>query len=379
MALTRNQEAGVALSLVSGIGPVKGLALLTEFNKSVNIFSDGFINPNGISGINENILKNIHEIEKTDIYKRELEVIDKEKISVIDYFDDRYPEELKNVYDPPFVLFCKGNVDLLKTVSIAVVGLRKCSLYGLKTAEKLSYDLADAGITVVSGMAKGIDLASHRGSLTSGGNTIAVMGSGFSRIYPDEARATYQKMINSSNGLVISEYTYFTNPLKSNFPRRNRIISGLSCGVLVVEATRKSGAMITVDYALNEGKEVFAVPGRIDCITSSGTNFLLQTGAKLVINANDILDEINKPFSKDICNEEKKSRREIALTSQEESIVSVLSEKDFLHINDIALFSSMDIGNLSKILLRLELAKYITSMPGKYYCLTSVSKKKTVC
>jgi len=168
-------------------------------------------------------------------------------------------------------------------------------------------------------------------------------------------------------------------PLKSNFPRRNRIISGLSFGVLVIEATRKSGAMITVDYALNEGKDVFAVPGRIDSITSSGTNFLLQTGAKLVINASDIFDEIKKPFPKKICNDEKDEKSEIDLTRQEKSIIEVLSEKDFLHINDIALFSGIDIGNLSKILLRLELAKYIASRPGRYYCLINKAKKKIFC
>jgi DNA processing protein len=213
------------------------------------------------------------------------------KIRIIHLRDEKYPEALKNIYSPPRELFYKG--DLLKEDSncVAIVGSRKCSLYGLQMAEKIAFELASRGITVVSGMAKGVDQAAHRGALKAKGRTIAVMGSGFNHIYPSGSEALAQEILES--GAVITEYTADTRPLRMNFPKRNRIISGLSKGVVVVEAAEKSGSLITVDFALNQGRDVFAVPGRVDSPVSRGTNLLIQNGAKAVMNVDDILNELD--------------------------------------------------------------------------------------
>lgn len=214
----------------------------------------------------------------------------KEDIKTVRIDSGYYPERLKAIYDPPDVLYYRGELLEEDSKAIAIVGSRKCSAYGVKMAESLARGLAERGITVVSGMARGIDTASHKGALEAGGRTIAVMGSGFGRIYPPEAGSLLEEI--ASSGCVITEYPIETPPLRWNFPKRNRIISGLSLGVVVVEAARKSGALITANFALDEGREVFAVPGRADLNTSSGTNALIQAGAKLVTTASDILDEL---------------------------------------------------------------------------------------
>jgi len=213
------------------------------------------------------------------------------EIKALHLEDEKYPEALKNIYSPPRELFYKG--DLLKEDSnaVAIVGSRKCSLYGMQVAEKIAFELATRGITVVSGMAKGIDQAAHRGALKAKGRTIAVMGSGFNHIYPAGSEKLAQEIAES--GAVITEYSANTKPLRMNFPKRNRIISGLSNGIVVVEAAEKSGSLITVDFALDQGKDVFAVPGRIDSAVSRGTNLLIQNGAKMVVNIDDILSELN--------------------------------------------------------------------------------------
>lgn len=216
---------------------------------------------------------------------------DKGEIAEVRLGDDSYPERLSQIYDPPSVLYYKGSFFAEDLNAVAIVGSRKCSSYGLKMAAEIARGLASRGITVVSGLARGIDIQAHKAAIASGGRTIAVMGSGFAHIYPPEAKSLVGDII--SCGAVITEYDYGVKPLKWNFPKRNRIISGMSIGVVVVEAEEKSGALITADFALEENREVFAVPGRADLDTSKGTNALIQSGAKLVTRAEDVLDEIN--------------------------------------------------------------------------------------
>lgn len=217
--------------------------------------------------------------------------IKEEEVAVISTSDESYPERLKSIYDPPEVLYLRGTIKNEDFNAVAIVGARKCSSYGLKMAAKIATGLASKGVTVVSGMARGVDICAHTAAIEAGGRTIAVMGSGFGHIYPPEAESLIHRIIAS--GAIMTEYPYSMSPLRWNFPKRNRIISGMSMGVVVVEAAAKSGALITADFALDENREVFAVPGRADFNTSKGTNALIQAGAKLITCADDVLEELN--------------------------------------------------------------------------------------
>lgn len=200
-----------------------------------------------------------------------------------------YPERLRNIDSPPKRLYCLGNLELLNyEKNIAIIGSRNCSVYGERVAKDFSFNLAKNNICIISGLAKGIDSFSHIGALTASGKTIAVLGSGLDKIYPIENKELFQDIIKN-NGLVITEYPLGTEPLKQNFPARNRIISGLSDSVLVVEARKNSGTNITVDFALEQGKDVFVIPGNIYSKTSDGTNYLITEGAIPVLNYKDIL------------------------------------------------------------------------------------------
>ena len=214
------------------------------------------------------------------------------QIKEINFSSDKYPKQLREIYNPPKRIYAIGNIEILNKVGIAIVGSRKATEYGKKVAFRLSKDLSERDIVIISGLAKGIDSHAHIGSLNvQNGKTIAVLGSGIKVIYPKE-NIELARQILRKGGCIISEYPPDDTPNKSNFPERNRIISGLSKGVVIVEASEKSGALITVDFALEQGREVFAVPGNIYSTTSVGTNKLIQQGAKLVMAVEDILSEI---------------------------------------------------------------------------------------
>lgn len=239
--------------------------------------------------------KNIEEMrQKKDInlLKRYQNYIKNNNIYMLNIVDNEYPEKLRNIYDPPITLFLKGNKELInKTKNIAVIGCRNATAYGLKISEEIAYKLALNDVIVVSGMAKGIDGMAHRGALKSlCASTIAVLGSGVDYPYPTENIEIYKEILKN-NGLIISEYIVGTRPKAQNFPKRNRIISALSDGVLVVEAKKKSGTMITVDFALEQGKNVYIIPGNINSVNSEGTNELIKQGAKLVNKVEDILED----------------------------------------------------------------------------------------
>ena len=214
------------------------------------------------------------------------------QIKEINFSSDKYPKQLREIYNPPKRIYAIGNIEILNKVGIAIVGSRKATEYGKKVAFRLSKDLSERDIVIISGLAKGIDSYAHIGSLNvQNGKTIAVLGSGIKVIYPKE-NIELARQIVRKGGCIISEYPPDDTPNKSNFPERNRIISGLSKGVVIVEASEKSGALITADFALEQGREVFAVPGNIYSTTSVGTNKLIQQGAKLVMCVEDILSEI---------------------------------------------------------------------------------------
>lgn len=212
------------------------------------------------------------------------------KIEIITRYDKDYPEKLKQIYDPPQILYLQGNREILNQNSIAIVGARICSNYGKTITEKFAYELAKKNIVIISGLARGIDSYAHKGTLQAKGKTIGVLGCGLDRTYPVENQNLATEIL-LNKGAIISEYVIGTKPMAINFPRRNRIISGLSDGVLVVEAKQRSGSFITVDFALEQGKEVYAVPGNINSITSEGTNELIKQGAKIVTKVQDITED----------------------------------------------------------------------------------------
>lgn len=222
-----------------------------------------------------------------------IEKMDKMNIKVITYKDDEYPDKLKQIYDFPICLYCKGNLEILNTINrnkIAIIGCREYSEYGKIVSEKFAYELAKLGFVIISGAARGIDSFSHKATLKTNVGTIAVVGNGLNYIYPPENKELEEKILEN-NGLIISEYDIGTRPSKYTFPARNRIISALSDGVLVIEARKNSGSQITVDFALDQGKNVYAVPGDITRINTEGTNELIKQGAKIVTCIDDILED----------------------------------------------------------------------------------------
>ncbi|MBI4974612.1 MAG: DNA-protecting protein DprA [Candidatus Omnitrophica bacterium] len=289
--------------------------------------------------------------------------------------DKEYPKNLRNIYDPPKQLYVNGTLLEQDEMAVALVGSRRATQYGLETCEKLAYELAVRGVTVVSGMARGIDSAAHRGALRAKSRTIAVLGSGHNNIYPPENEKLYHEI--AGNGAVVTEFENDMQPLSENFPQRNRIISGLSLGVVVVEAARNSGALITANFALEQGREVFAVPGKISSTTSSGTNELIKDGARLIQSADDIMEELAitevKPVSGDAKGErdEKIARMTKAyiynsLSEDERKIYKILSDEP-IYIDDIMSKADLDPANASKVLLNLQLKKLIKELPGKQF------------
>lgn len=299
----------------------------------------------------------------SDKFREELAYMEKEGIRAYSVRDEGYPPQLREIHDPPPVIFVKGELLECDTDSVAIVGSRMCTMYGARMAEKLAFELASRGITVVSGMARGIDSAAHAGALKAGGRTIAVMGSGFGNIYPRGAAELAGNI--SRSGAVITEFPSFVEPLKYNFPRRNRVVSGLAKGVVVVEAALKSGAMITVDFALDQGKDVFAVPGRADSGMSEGANHLIRTGAKLVTSVDDILDELK------IGSLPRQAAKKSVLSDDEEAIIRVLEKQHEAHLDVLAEGSGLGL-RAGAILLRMELKGLVKAHPGRVYALPAL-------
>ncbi len=258
-----------------------------------------YVSPEKIWNLEFGILNKIQCLDKSCIneildkkYRCNLdefeEYLNKNNIQIITIFDQEYPEKLRNIYDKPVMLFAKGNLNLLKQEGFAIVGSRNCSQYGKEMSFRLAYDLAKNNKLIISGLAKGVDRYAHIGALEAGGNTIAVLGNGLDYIYPYENKNLYEKILHN-NGLIITEYVIGTRPEKMNFPERNRLISGLSDGIIVVEASKKSGSLITADFGLEQGKDIFAVPGNANSLLSVGTNELIKQGAGLVMDYKDII------------------------------------------------------------------------------------------
>lgn len=274
-------------SRIENLTPKLQLDLLQKFNTPQKLWNkkeEELI----AQGISDKNVKRICEPKYRKNLDKYLEYMQKNKIELINIYSKEYPSNLKQIYDPPAFLYIKGNKEILNKKSISIVGCRDCTAYGRNTAIKFAYNLSNNNINIVSGLAKGIDAYSHIGCLKGKAKTIAVVGCGLDRVYPEENRWIYNKII-ASGGAIISEHIIGTKPLAQNFPRRNRIISALSEALIVIEAKEKSGTLITVDFALEQGKDIYVVPGNIDSPNSVGTNDLIKQGAKLLTKIEDIL------------------------------------------------------------------------------------------
>ncbi|MBM3249403.1 MAG: DNA-protecting protein DprA [Candidatus Omnitrophica bacterium] len=347
-------EALVSLNLTLDIAGIRLKRLLEVFGKPQNILAAPRDKLLQVQGIGAKIAAKICALKKEDA-DRELKAARKLGLKIIALGDEAYPRNLAVIPDPPIVLYVMGSLGPEDNLSIGIVGSRRASFYGLGNAEIFASELAHEGYTVISGMARGIDTCAHRGALKAGGRTVAVIGSGLRRIYPPENGKLAEEI--SRSGAVISEFPLDTAPLKSNFPRRNRVISGLSLGILVVEAARNSGALITADFALEQGREVFALPGKVDSPTSFGANGLIKQGAKLVSRIEDITEELlPQPVPPE---KEAIDRRERLILAR---IV-----KEPVHLDELAEKTNLEIPEISDILLRLQIKRLVRQLPGKQF------------
>jgi DNA processing protein len=363
----------IALKSIGGIGNITFPALVDKFGSLSAIFTAPVSQLKEIRGISQEIAKAINSFRDWDKVKEELELIDKNKINIITYQDDTYPAKLMNIYDRPPFLYVRGNL-YKDNINIAIVGSRIASTYGKYTTERISRELALKGLTIVSGMARGIDSTAHRGALTVHGRTIAVLGSGLDIIYPPENKKLFYEIIE--NGAVISEFPLGTPPRSANFPTRNRIISGMSYGVVIVEAGEKSGSLITARLALEQGREVFAVPGSIDAAGSRGTNKLIKQGAKLIENIDDILEEILPQVERTIVLKPHSIANSETIAAKSSEILSAVDQKiiNFIsggrvHIDDLISSTGLSSADILSALTTLELKGIIQQHPGKFFSL----------
>lgn len=296
-----------------------------------------------------------------------MESVQESNVCVLTLEDEEYPTLLKNIYDPPPVIYIKGNKFQPNEKTLAIVGTRKASRYGKEIAQKLAFELASLGITIVSGMALGVDTFAHQGALEAKGKTIAVFGCGVDVIYPPSNRGLSKEI--ETSGALVSEFPLGTGTEKGHFPRRNRIISGLSLGTIVVEGHYDSGAMITAKQALDQGREVFAVPGNVDLDQSKGPHWLIKQGAKLVESVDDVLEELNVVIDdRRIPNSEPRTFDHSNLSPDEQKIIKVLSLEP-KYIDNISVESGLSIPQVSSLLMMLEVKKVIRQFPGKKFVL----------
>lgn len=307
----------------------------------------------------DQIITQRNKIRLTELVRR----LEASQARLIALDDPEYPEALRTLNDAPPLLFMRGNLQPQDGMALAIVGTRKASRYGRDAAFHIARELARQGITIVSGMALGIDSAAHEGAIAGGGRTIAFMGNGIDRIYPRENIYLAQRI--QENGAILTELALGTAPIAGNFPRRNRLISGLSSGVLVAEAPEHSGALITAEVALEQGRDVFAIPANIFSDTGRGTNKLIQDGAKLVMKVQDVLDELNIAQSRTTS---KRIVHHIAPDSPEERQILECLEIDPIHVDDIIRITGLPTARVTAILTILELKGLAQTSGSMQYC-----------
>jgi DNA processing protein len=366
----------IALNMIRGIGPRTANQLLDRFGAPAQVFTASRLALQK-EGLKPDTIQELHDSSILDKANAEIERLDQLKAQVITRDDPAYPPLLREIHDPPIALYVRGDLTrACQRPCLAVVGSRRCSTYGVNAAQSLARDLAANGLTIVSGLARGIDAAGHRGALEAGGDTIAVVGTGLETTYPKEHKKLEDEIL--AQGAVVSEFPLGTPPLPQNFPYRNRILSGLSFGVMIVEAAEHSGSLITARLAYEQGREVFAVPGNISSQTSFGPNYLIKDGAKLVQVWRDVVEELPRDLKirilgapaappTDAVSDAQPLFEAVAFTDAERTVLEMLTADAPAHIDQLLLSSGLPQPELMRALLSLEMKDRIKELPGKSF------------
>jgi DNA processing protein len=362
----------IALSFVIGVGSRTAALLIDRFGSPEAVFG-ATAHSLELAGLRGETIEAIKSSEVLEKAEREIEGITRLGGEALKLSDRRYPALLRETYDPPIVVYCLGEAtSAFAQPGVAVVGSRRCSSYGRNVAEKLSRELAERGVTIVSGLARGIDSAAHRGALDGRGLTVGVMGTGLDAVYPKENRKLASRIVD--HGTLVTEFPLATPPASQNFPFRNRVISGLALGVMVVEGAERSGSLITARLAYEQGRDVFAVPGNITSAKSFGPNYLIKDGAKLVQTWQDVVEELPAETRAAILSAERgeptaKPARvdEVELAGSERRVLKMLNTDDPVHIDQLIAKAGLSSGELMGALLKLEMLDRIRQLPGKTF------------
>lgn len=362
----------IALSFVIGVGSRTAAMLIDKFGSPSAVFDATALSLQsaGLGPESIDVIKSAAPREKA---VREIERLAQLNGTALTLIDDRYPRLLRETYDPPIVIYCLGSfASAFAQPIVAVVGSRRCSTYGRNVAEKLSRELGERGVTVVSGLARGIDSAAHRGALEGGGLTVGVMGTGLDGVYPKENRKLAGRI--AEQGALVTEFPLATPPVSQNFPFRNRVISGLAFCVLVIEGAERSGSLITARLAYEQGRDVLAVPGNITSPKSFGPNYLIKDGAKLVQTWHDVVEELPLEIKSAMLAAERGEQRipqirveEVVLSDLERRVLRLLSVDEAIHIDQLMSKAGMGSGDLMAALLKLEMQDRIRQLPGKSF------------
>ena len=361
MRVTEKLRQILALRLVKDMGPKAFTNGLMAFGSLEGFFQNSIKNWAKIEGLRHLNAAELGTKACWEAVDEEIQAAAAQKISLITFLDKEYPVLLKEIHDPPILLYVKGNLPENARVCLAMVGSREATRHGLETSTTLARDLAAAGAVIVSGLARGIDSAAHRGALEAG-TTVAVLGSGLSKIYPPENRKLADEIWRQ--GAVISEFPMATEPLPHHFPMRNRIISGLSLAVIVVEARQKSGALITVDYALEQGRDVYALPACADSKKAEGSNELLKQGARFVTSAEDILNDFRLKKRPARSGSQKKH---LVLDKDEKNLIRLLRHAETMHLDEVVEKSELSPQKTMTLLTSLAMKGAVRELPGKYF------------
>ena len=363
-----SREALVALNLIEHVGPVRVRQLLDHFGDAPSVLRASRQQLLQVRGIGEDTADAIAGWEKTVNLNSELKRIQEFGCQILTPADEAYPELLRQIYDPPIVLYVKGRLSAKDKNAVAMVGSRRTTHYGIETARKLAYQLAYVGVTVVSGGARGIDTAAHQGALSARGRTLCVLGTGINIVFPPENVELFERI--AAGGAVITQYPFNRNADKQSFAIRNRIVAGMTLGTVVVEANLSSGALITANFAVEYGRQLFAVPGRIDSPQSKGCHELIKKGAKLCEGAEDVLSEFeylfpasNRPPSA----AETGTLPALELSENEKTIIDALSSNEEMPMDEVIRRSGLPVSTVSVVLLGLEMKRLIKQLPGKLF------------
>lgn len=355
----------LAFHLVFVFCPEAGRRVLARFQSVLEVFACRAADLDGLR-LPDDAVKAIVTRKALGDAERELEIIRRKAYTLLTFEDPGYPRYLREIFDPPLVLYCAGRAEVLDDPAVAVVGSRRPTPYGRVIAEKLAGDLASRGCAVVSGLAVGIDACAHWGALRQG-RTIAVLGSGLDVFYPRVNRGLAEKIME--RGAVLAEFPLGTPPLQKNFPVRNRIISGLTLGLVVVEAAERSGSLISARFALDQGRQVMAVPGNVTSELSRGTNGLIKAGAKVVETWEDVAEELPSPWREKLLaqRQEKLDNSRDSLSGDESRLMKELPADAAVHVDELAERTDFPVAGLLALLLGLELRGLVIQYPGKLF------------